>query len=148
MTIVRPREESTVPHRIASPFLRLLLMTLLLSSAGLATACGGKDGGGTPAASPETIALGNKQFLGTCATCHGKDANGLPKQGKSLLMNPYSIDKSDDDLALFIKTGRPAGDPLNTTGVDMPPKGGNPALSDDDVKAIVAYLRTLQTLTT
>jgi len=114
-----------------------------------AALCGGKGGTSTaPAASPETIALGAKNFQGTCATCHGKDANGLPKQGKSLLMNPYIIDKSDDDLVLFIKSGRPAGDPLNTTGVDMPPKGGNPALSDDDVKAIVAYLRTLQTLKT
>ena len=134
-----------MPHRIASPFLRLLLMTLLLSSVGLATACGGK-GSGAPAASPETIALGNQQFLATCATCHGKDANGLPKQGKSLLMNPFIMEKSDDELATFVKTGRQAGDALNTTGVAMPPKGGNPALTDDDVKAIVAYLRTLQTL--
>ena len=133
-------------HRLAPKFLRLLLVMPFLLSLVFAAACGGKAGGGAPAASPETIALGNKQFLGTCATCHGKDANGLPKQGKSLLMNPFIMDKTDDDLAVFIKTGRQPGDPLNTTGVAMPPKGGNPALTDDDVKAIVAYLRTLQTL--
>ena len=133
-------------HRTASTFLRLLLVMPFLISFALAAACGGKGSGGAPTASPETIALGNKQFLGTCATCHGKDANGLPKQGKSLLMNPFIMDKSDEDLATFVKTGRQPGDPLNTTGVAMPPKGGNPALTDDDVKAIVAYLRTLQTL--
>jgi len=146
LTNAKLSEGSAVSPPNASTFLRLLLvMPLVLAAA----ACGGKGGTSTaPAASPETIALGAKNFQGTCATCHGKDANGLPKQGKSLLMNPYIIDKSDDDLVLFIKSGRPAGDPLNTTGVDMPPKGGNPALSDDDVKAIVAYLRTLQTLKT
>ena len=132
-------------QRTGSTFLRLLLVMPLA----LAAACGGNSGGGSSSstgASPETIALGSKHFQATCATCHGKDANGLPKQGKSLLMNPYIIEKSDDELVLFIKTGRPAGDTLNTTGVDMPPKGGNPALGDDDVKAIVAYLRTLQKL--
>jgi disulfide bond formation protein DsbB len=34
-------------------------------------------------------------------------------------------------------------DPLNTTGIDMPGKGGNPALTDDNILAIIAYLRTL-----
>ena len=43
-----------------------------------------------------------------------------------------------------IQVGRPAGDPLNDTGVDMPPRGGNPSLSDEDLAHIVAYLRTLQ----
>jgi len=26
----------------------------------------------------------------------------------------------------------------------MPPKGGNPALKDEDIKAIVLYLRSIQ----
>ncbi len=32
----------------------------------------------------------------------------------------------------------------NTTKVDMPPKGGNPALKDDDLVNIAAFLRSLQ----
>ena len=43
----------------------------------------------------------------------------------------------------FVKVGRPTGDPLNTTGVDMPPKGGNPALSEEDLYDIVAYIRAI-----
>ena len=39
-------------------------------------------------------------------------------------------------------TGRPAYHPDNTQGVDMPPKGGNPALTDDDLLAIIAFQRT------
>lgn len=40
--------------------------------------------------------------------------------------------------------GRSLGDPLNTTGVTMPAKGNNPALTDEDLSNIVAYLRTLR----
>ena len=44
----------------------------------------------------------------------------------------------------FVKTGRPASDPLNTTGVDMPPKGGNPAMTDQQIMDVIAYMRSLQ----
>jgi disulfide bond formation protein DsbB len=52
--------------------------------------------------------------------------------------------KSDDELVEFLKVGRPPDDPLNTTGVAMLPKGGNPSLTDEDLHNIVAYIRTLQ----
>jgi mono/diheme cytochrome c family protein len=146
MTIARLEERAVSQRPTVSTFRPLLLLMPILVTFVLATACGGQGGGGSAAASPETIALGSQRFQGTCATCHGKDANGLPKLGKSLLMNPFIMEKNDDELALYIKTGRLASDPANTTGVAMPPLGGNPALTDDDVKAIVAYLRTLQTL--
>ena len=126
-------------HR--SPASALSIRLLLAAPLALAIACGG---GGSPAPSPETLAAGTKHFQSTCATCHGADANGLPRLGKGLRMNQFVKDKSDDELVAFLKTGRPASDPLNTTGVDMPPKGGNPALTEEDMKAIVAYLRTLQ----
>lgn len=51
--------------------------------------------------------------------------------------------QTDDDLVTFMKIGRPADDPLNTTGVPMLPKGGNDALTDQDLYDVVAYLRTL-----
>jgi disulfide bond formation protein DsbB len=51
---------------------------------------------------------------------------------------------SDDELAQFLALGRPADDPGNTTGVAMPPKGGNPSLSDQDLMDVAAFLRTLQ----
>jgi len=86
---------------------------------------------------------GQKQFT-TCAGCHGPDANGLPNLGKDLHNNAFLTAMTDDQAVAFLKVGRPADDPLNTTGVAMPPKGGNPAFSDDDLRDIVAYLRTLK----
>jgi disulfide bond formation protein DsbB len=46
-------------------------------------------------------------------------------------------------MIAFIEVGRPVDDPENTTGIIMPPKGGNPALSDQDMADIVAYMRTI-----
>jgi len=40
--------------------------------------------------------------------------------------------------------GRASWDENNTTGLDMPPKGGNPAITDDQLQSIVDYLRALQ----
>jgi mono/diheme cytochrome c family protein len=118
---------------------RLAVAILLMIPFVLAAACGG----GAPKASPEQIAAGEKVFMTTCATCHGKDAHGLPKLGKDLHSNQFIHEKTDQELIDYVKVGRLATDPLNTTGVAMPPKGGNPALSETDIANVVAYLRTL-----
>jgi len=68
----------------------------------------------------------------------------LPNIGKDLVESSFVKTTSDSDLSDFIKVGRGAGDKDNSTGVDMPPKGGNPALSDSDIEAIIAFLRSLQ----
>lgn len=89
------------------------------------------------------IASGQKLFANSCVSCHGKDAHGMPGLGKSLVKSEFLAKLSDDDALAFVKKGRSTSDPLNTTKVDMPPKGGNPALSDDDVLDIISYLRFL-----
>lgn len=91
----------------------------------------------------EFIASGTKLFAQTCAACHGKDAKGLEKNGKNLITSDFARKLNDDDFLAFLKRGRDPGDPLNTTGVGMPPKGGNPALSDDDLLDIISYIRSL-----
>jgi disulfide bond formation protein DsbB len=76
--------------------------------------------------------------------CHGIDATGLPSLGKDLVTSSFVQGLGDDALATFIKTGRAVSDALNTTGLDMPAKGGNPMLSEADIRAIVAWLRSIQ----
>jgi disulfide bond formation protein DsbB len=76
--------------------------------------------------------------------CHGIDATGLPSLGKDLVTSSFVQGLGDDELATFIKTGRAVSDALNTTGLDMPGKGGNPMLSEADIRAIVAWLRSIQ----
>ncbi|GAB4154185.1 MAG: hypothetical protein Fur0021_20560 [Candidatus Promineifilaceae bacterium] len=124
---------------------RLSLLALLLL---LLAACGGSDNGAdAPAAMPTSVgdaAAGAMLFQQSCASCHGPAAKGIEGLGKDMTTSVFIHDLNDEELLAFVKTGRPTSDPANTTGVDMPPKGGNPALSDDQILDIIAYIRTLQ----
>lgn len=92
----------------------------------------------------ETIALGAKMYKVSCVSCHGPGARGLKNLGKDLVASRFLADADDEAMLAFLKKGRPASDPANTTKVDMPPKGGNPALNDEKMEAIIAFLRDLQ----
>jgi mono/diheme cytochrome c family protein len=119
-----------------------ILSTIALAALALVllvAACGG----GT-STSPAAVAAGEKVYQQTCATCHGRDAKGLPNLGRSLQANEFVADHRDGELVAFLMEGRRATDPLNTTGIDMPPRGGNPMLTQADMEHVVAFLRTLQ----
>ncbi len=106
------------------------------------------EAGSAPEASPATGLAGEPLdgealFKVTCPACHGLDAKGVPGLGKDMTTSEFIKGLSDPELAEFIKRGRTVDNPLNTTGVPMPPKGLNVALSDDDILAIVKYMRSL-----
>ena len=88
-------------------------------------------------------AKGKTLFASTCAACHGPEGKGMPKLGKDLTKSTFVKQKTDDELVAFIKVGRRPYDPLNTTKVDMPPKGGNPALQESHMRDIIAYMRSI-----
>lgn len=89
-------------------------------------------------------ANGEQLYTQSCSACHGPDATGLENLGKDLTSSEFVQSNSDEELLSFVKQGRPASHPDNETGIDMPPKGGNPALTDEQILDIIAYLRTLQ----
>lgn len=91
----------------------------------------------------EDAAIGQELFISTCAACHGSQGEGIQGLGKNVTTSEFVASQSDDELVTFIKNGRDAYDPLNTTGVPMPPKGGNSALSDQDLYNIVTFIRTI-----
>jgi len=124
----------------------VLFLLIVVVSAIILSACGG--GASEPAATEagpvgDPVA-GKTAYESTCIACHGADLKGMTGLGKDLTTSEFVKSKSDADLVAFVKVGRPASDPANTQGVDMPPKGGNPALTDDDLLNIVAYLRSKQ----
>jgi hypothetical protein len=75
---------------------------------------------------------------------HGPEGRDVPHLGKDLVASKFTVDLSDDQLLAFVRKGRAANDNSNTTGIPMPPSGGNPSLSDDQLREIIAYLRTLK----
>ncbi len=97
-----------------------------------------------PVAAPGDAAVGEGLFKASCSACHGLDAMGIDGLGKAIPGSDFVVATSEGDLVAFVKIGRSVVDPENTTGVDMPPKGGNPALDDADLVDLVAYMKSLQ----
>lgn len=74
-----------------------------------------------------------------CAACHGKSGKGDTKMGKKLEIKDFTDPKvqaamKDEDMIKAIKEGIKEGE---TTKM----KGFGDKLSDDEIRAIVAYLR-------
>ena len=69
-----------------------------------------------------------------CASCHGKDGSGNTAMGKKLGVQDYTKSQSfsDAEAANVIKNGKGKM------------KGYKAKLSDADVKALVAYVRSLK----
>ena len=99
-------------------------MSLLIASTGIAFG--------------DAAALWNQN----CASCHGKDGTGNTMMGKKLGVKDYTDPKvqsafSDAEAATAIKQG------VKTSGKQtMKPFGEK--LSDADIKALVAYIRSLK----
>jgi cytochrome c5 len=129
----------------------ILIALSLAGSVALFAGCGGEDkeSGGdvsTPQVDANTLARakGKGVFKQTCVACHGDDGRGIEGLGKDWTKSEYIANSTDDELVEFLKVGRTIEDPANTTGVLMPPKGGNPSLSVDDLRNVVVYMRSLQ----
>jgi disulfide bond formation protein DsbB len=119
----------------------------------LLTGCGRSDRGsqaeaapaeGAAVASAGDAAAGKELYGLSCIACHGATAEGIPGLGPDLTASEFVTTQSDQALVEFIKKGRMANDPANTTGIAMPPKGGDSALTDADMLNIVAHLRSIQ----
>ncbi|HVU13344.1 MAG TPA: c-type cytochrome [Phototrophicaceae bacterium] len=91
---------------------------------------------------PAVVAQGQAVFESVCFACHGPDAKGIPGLGKNLIASSFVHGLTDEQLLQFISKGRDTSDPMNTTGVAMPPRGGNPSLTDDQLRAVIAFIRT------
>lgn len=92
---------------------------------------------------PGNPEAGRTHWMNTCLACHGDRGQGVRGQAPGFYETGFVEKQSDEELLAFIKRGRMPFDPENRTGVQMPPKGGNPLLTDDQIKDIIAYIRTL-----
>lgn len=90
------------------------------------------------------ISEGQRIYQSTCLACHGMGARGVPGVGKDLIDSDFSLALTDEELLQFIIVGRQPWDEGNTTGIGMPARGGNPMTTDDQIRSIIAYLRTTQ----
>lgn len=95
----------------------------------------------TAAVSPELMAQGDKIFhgAGNCYACHGGNAEGLV--GPNLTDAEWIHSKGTlDDITAQVIHGVTKEE--SKSGIVMPPRGGS-TISDDDVKAVAAYVYSL-----
>ncbi len=79
-----------------------------------------------------------------CVKCHGEDGKGKTKMGEKLGIKDYTDPKvqgemKDEEMAKAIKEG------VKEKGSDkVKMKGFGETLSDDEIKSLVAYVRSLK----
>lgn len=97
----------------------------------LSAACGA-DGPGT------ALERGERIYVANCAQCHGGDLAGT-ERGPSLLLAVYGPDElADADIADAIRNG------AEQRLFEFGPMAGNGALGDEQVDAIIAFVRAEQ----
>jgi mono/diheme cytochrome c family protein len=92
-------------------------------------------------ATPAVIAQGDSIFhsKGNCYACHG--ANGQGAVGPNLTDAEWlHSDGSYDAIVKQVTNGVPQAE--SKSGIPMPPKGGA-TITDDEVKAVAAYVYSL-----
>ena len=85
------------------------------------------------AAAPPPARDGQQVYQATCVACHGAGVAGAPKLGDKSQWAKH-IAKGRDTLYASAVNG------VQGSAGAMPPKGGNPALSDAEVRAAVDYM--------
>lgn len=91
----------------------------------------------TVTATAVSATLGKSVYQGTCIACHGAGGEGALPGVPDLTESNGPLSKSDDELKRNIVNGfRSPGSPLT-----MPPRGGDPSLSDEDIDAVIRYMR-------
>lgn len=119
-------------------------LVLAVSLAALLSACGKEESAAPKAPAPEAAApapapvvaenvLGKSVFNKTCALCHGSGVAGAPKPGDTADWGPR-IAQGNDLLYKHALEGYTGAKGM------MPARGGNVALTDDEVKAAVDYM--------
>lgn len=78
---------------------------------------------------PKVFKTGQQVFESTCSACHTSGVAGAPKVGDKAAWAPF-VDKGYEDMVKNAIHGIGA----------MPPKGGNPSLSDFEVERAVVYI--------
>lgn len=85
------------------------------------------------------MTAGKSLYENNCAVCHGSDGEGAMPGVRSMTENTWWTNKSDQELVAMIINGIKSTD----GPVSMPPKGGNPSLTEKQIHSIVNYLRGL-----
>ena len=110
----------------------LVVLAVLILAVPLAALASSHGGGGKAKGGEVTTAMlaqGKAVYEKTCGVCHATGVAGAPKLGDKAAWKEH-IAHGLEHMAEIAIRGEGA----------MPPRGGNPKLSDAEVRAAVAYM--------
>ncbi len=106
-----------------------IVLLLVISLASAAVFADGDSAAGM-------VKAGKAVYSQTCIACHGANGKGAIPGTPDFTAADGPLSKTDDILLKHVIEGFQApGSPMA-----MPAKGGNPSLTEADVKAVLAYL--------
>lgn len=98
---------------------------------------GRMGGGGMMGRQQDQGMTGHEIYDGNCIACHGADGKGRVPGASDFTAKNGALSKPDDTLTKHITEGfQSPGSPMA-----MPAKGGNPNLTETDIRNVLAYLR-------
>ena len=83
------------------------------------------------------VSVGRVIYSQTCIACHGTNGKGAIPGVADLTKGDGALSKPDEALLNSITEGFQSPG----SALAMPPRGGNPTLTEEDVEAVLAYLR-------
>ena len=135
----KPADAAATSAAIAPVAVPVVVAAAPAASASVAAPAAAPEAAAAPAAAPAAPAApaaggsdlvqGEKIYTATCLACHGSGVLGAPKLADKAAWGPR-VAKGMDSL---YKNG------INGLNM-MPPRGGNAALKDEDVKHAIDYI--------
>lgn len=92
----------------------------------------------TPAIADETVKIGESIYSQTCIACHGAKGKGAIPGVSDLTADDGPLTQTDEVLVTSIRDGKATPG----AALSMPANGGNPALTAEQIQALIAYLRS------
>jgi mono/diheme cytochrome c family protein len=115
-------------------------MAIFLKSLGQGSPPAVAAAGVTPAMGSLLLAFGQTVYQTHCASCHAADGRGMPPEYPPLAGNPsIQMESAVNPIRMVLNGGFPPGTLGNPMPYGMPPFAQ--ALSDDEVAAVVTYVR-------
>lgn len=111
--------------------MRMAALFALLGSLGVGARADGSE------IDSEIIKKGEAVYMGTCFACHGQDGKGVLPGTPNLRGKKSPLLQERDVVKSRILNGyQSKGSPMA-----MPPKGGNAKLSEEEIDAVIDYMK-------
>lgn len=137
VSVTHMRVRANLPGDLADDIKAFLMFSAESKAADGGSAAAGAPGSAYAYLKPGNVEHGRAVYSQTCIACHGADGKGAIEGIPDFTTADSRLFKPDDILLADVINGFQSKGSL----MAMPPKGGNPDLSEQDLADAIAYMR-------